>query len=83
MTVADKLSALLVKHGLWDHEAEAIIQTMREDDANANLAEVFNKEWDGYPPQFHAVAWMITKRQAIEWIDANKPQHFARSALTA
>ena len=83
MTVADKLSALLVERMLWDHEAESIIQAMREDDAHAQLTEAFDKEWEGYPTQFHAVAWTITKQQAIEWIDANKPQHFARSVLTA
>jgi hypothetical protein len=42
------------------------------------LSEVFHKTWDGYPVEFHAIAWLTIKRFAIQYIDENKPMHFAR-----
>jgi len=42
--------------------------------------------WDDdeaeYPPQLLAGPVMAAKRRAVEWIDANAPQHFARAGLS-
>ena len=86
MTVAEKLSELMVQHGLWPDEAKAVLELLksenrtegRENYSSDELSAVLDKDWGGYPKPFHTVAWMVAKRVALAYIDANKPQHFAR-----
>ena len=77
-SVGGTLRKMMTDNGLWPQEADAVLESVRTEKHAEALAEVLGKTWDGYPSQFHAGAWMTVKRMVIEYIDANKPQHFAR-----
>ncbi len=78
-TIESKLRQLLEQHGLWPQEVDAVIAAMKSDEITKSMAQRWNDDADGYPPQMMAVLWTSAKRQAREWIDANKPKHFARA----
>ena len=83
MTVREKLEEVLVNHGLWPEEASIVFELMLERSVQGDgLGEVkWNDSAEAYPAQLLAVVLLILKERAVEWIDANKPKHFARVAL--
>lgn len=80
-TIRSAISDNLKQHGLWDDEAAAVMQVV----VSAPELDTLEGRWDtdqgAYPPVIINIAWLVAKRKAVEWIDANKPQHFARSML--
>lgn len=77
-SVGGTLHKMMTDNGLWPQEADAVLESVRTDKHAEALAEVLGRTWDGYHTQFHAVAWLTVKGMVVEYIDANKPQHFAR-----
>lgn len=77
-SVGGQLHKMMIDNGLWPQEADAVLESVRTEKNAEALAEVLNKTWEGYPRQLHAVAWITVKKMVVEYIDANKPQHFAR-----
>ncbi|MEE8262719.1 MAG: hypothetical protein V3R83_09680 [Gammaproteobacteria bacterium] len=78
MTIRSWLVNRGVENGLWENEAQAVVNQIADDETLKALGDVLEKSADGYPKQFFAVAWMTFESEAIKWIDANKPKHFAR-----
>ena len=81
-SVGGTLHEMMTNNGLWPQETDAVMESVRTEKHAEALAEVLGKTWEGYPKQFHAVAWMIVKRMVVEYIDANQPEHFARPMFT-
>ena len=75
-TVRLKMESLLTENGLWPDEAKAVMNAMVAED------KTMGKKWsdwaDGYSVQMLDTLFVIAKREAVKWIDANKPLHFAR-----
>lgn len=81
MTVRKKLHEYLTSYGLWPEEAGEILDSIEIDKTYYALNEVMHKQADGYPIQFFVAAHMTVRSAALDWIDANKPMHFAQYVL--
>ena len=77
MKVAEFLSQKLQQYGLRPDESVAVLDRLRESDIYKPIAEVLDKDIEGYPPQFAAVALLSAKNIAIEFLEETKPMHFA------
>lgn len=80
MTVENHIKTELINHGLWPNEAEIVIESLKED-----LQKVIVKWSDdcsAYPPVLINTLFSLSKVKAIEYIDKNAPNHFARNLLS-
>jgi len=85
MTFKEKLIKLGEENGLWQREAEQIVEAMITDDnaGHKTMAGRWNDDVDGYPPQMIAVLWMSFKFIADKWLAEHKPMHWARPMFTS
>jgi hypothetical protein len=67
---------------MWPEGAEAVLELVKADPANASMANRWNEPSSNYPKTILAIIHMITKAKALEWIDANQPQAFYRPMFT-
>ena len=79
MTLKEDLKTRLLKHGLFESEAEKVLLSMQNDNIYSTLTEVFNLDWNSFPQEFRALAWYTTCGAVIDWMNAEKPNHFAKS----
>ncbi len=83
-TIRERIEKELFNHGLWPEEAKAIVKEMETQDLQET--KTMKDRWDeaeeGYPKVVLAVLLLSAKTQAVQWIDKNKPRHFARYILT-
>ena len=87
MTIREWFSKHLIKNGLWPHDAEAVLAKIETDATEDGfpsakptwlIVEIFEKNVEDYPPHLFAVMTLVVNNYAVTWIDANKPNHFAR-----
>ena len=78
MTIEDKIKEMLVEHGMWEDQAEAVVEAMKANEINRSMVHRWNDDVEGYPPSMLAILWMKAKHAAIEYIDANCPETFFR-----
>ena len=78
-TIGAKMVELLKKHGLFASDLDDILALVVEE--NAATSEVIHNAAEGYPIELMASIWEVTRIAAIEWIDENRPKHFARPLL--
>ena len=76
MTWREWMQKYLTDSGLWPEEALAVVNEYV--DGNAAMQPIADRGHDGYPPQMNAVVALGLHATAVRWIDANKPQHWAR-----
>jgi hypothetical protein len=71
----------LYNNGLFEDQAEAVLKQTMEN------SESMRGRWDdpiGHYPQALIIAtWLIIQDEAVKWIDANAPQHWARAMFVA
>lgn len=80
MTFRTAFSTYLVNHGLWPNEAGEIIAEYL-DGIGQEIKQRIDDATEGYPPQLMPICIMGLRTVAIEWIDKNKPKHFAKQLL--
>jgi len=78
-TVEQVLVKKLVENMLWPKEAVEVVALLKADETTAGVR--FDGAPDSYPTPMLAVLLMSAKRHAVDWIDKNKPMHFARPLL--
>lgn len=79
-TVEQFLVKQLVANMLWPKEAVAVVAKMiAEDETGVRFDSRLGES--GYPKQMLAILTLTAKRVAVDWIDENKPMHFARPLL--
>lgn len=78
MTFIEYFKKYFEDRGLWSEEANAVIEIMQADKANESMSGRWTDKVEEYPPQILSVLGMGADRAAVEWIDANKPHHWAR-----
>jgi len=76
-TTEQRIRAFLEERGLFGSQTDAVIQRVKAVPEVATLS--FNDRDDAYPKAMLAVLFLTAQRCAIEWMDAECPQHFARS----
>lgn len=81
MTIQESIETRLVEHGLWPDEAHTVVEALKADEASKPMSGRWHEDTAAYPHPLLTVVWIGAKRQAAEWLKANKPQHFARSLL--
>ena len=82
MTIRETLAKYLVDNGLWPQEAELVIDAYRDNEMTPeDMGRRLNDDTEGYPPQLMPLLLLAIRHEAVEWIDANKPLHFARLML--
>jgi len=79
MTMKDKMKALLMQNGMFESEAEQVMEMAKNDTRLADMKSRWNDDIEGYPPQLLSSIWFSVKRNALLWIDANIPQAFYRN----
>lgn len=83
MTIREKMEEMLVDHMLWPDEAKAVVAAAEKDEVLDAMQGRWGQDTEGYPPQVVVATWISVKHVAVEWLKANKPQHFALMALDA
>ncbi|WP_027358407.1 hypothetical protein [Desulforegula conservatrix] len=77
------VSKKLQDHGLWQQEAEAVMDIVEKAPENKAMQGRWHESPDAYSSGILVALWWSSKNHAIAWIDANKPEHFAREILAA
>ena len=72
-TIREYLGRFLLDHGLWPDQVETVLNGID----NTGLVSVYQEHADGYPEHFLAVSLLTAKTAALDWIDANAPNHMA------
>jgi hypothetical protein len=83
MSIRERLEKSLVENGMWPDEAKEVLNIAAEDEVLKPMEFRWDDAAEGYPQSLFAVIWLRLKEIAVEWIDKNKPQHFARTILTS
>ena len=80
MTIKEYLTEYMTNHGLFPDEADKVIDVYkaREDSMSQRMGDKI----EGYPPEFPSVLLVTIRRDVVDWIDANKPKHWARGMFT-
>ncbi len=78
MTIRETLHKYLTDHGLWDKEAELVIDAYRKSEMCFDEGRRLNDSIEGYPSKLLAILIKVVRHEAVKWIDAYKPKHFAR-----
>lgn len=78
MTFTQYLTDHLTNHGLWPNEAGAVIDQWLETPPGEPMQGRMSDHTQGYPDAMMAVLMLSINSAAVQWIDANKPKHFAR-----
>ena len=80
MTIREWAEKQLTDRGLWPDEASAVVDAYAE--GEESMAHRWNDATEGYPVSLFAVLLLCLSDEAVRWIDANKPKHFARGMFT-
>jgi hypothetical protein len=79
MKIRDRLQKKLEENMLFPQEATEVLARYENSDVGESMRGRMDDDESGYPLQLMAVVWTGIKHMAVEWIDENKPKHFARS----
>lgn len=74
MTVIEWSKKYLTDRGLWADEADIVIGKIK----SPALIEILHKESGDYPMVFLVTVALVLDRHALDYIDTEKPMHFAR-----
>ena len=82
MTFEERLNELLVEHGMWPGQAQAIVDRVKAAKRNESMEGRWDDQIEDYPPQMLAVLWMSVRTEALVYIDENCPQAWFRPMFT-
>ena len=77
-TTKERCIEFLTDRGLWPNEAEAVLEKAKPEIEVGGYRMTWERPASEYPVELYAVIGLILSRNAVEWIDRNKPMHFAR-----
>ncbi len=78
MTIRKKMTTMLYENGLFEKEATAIIDHYLEGKMGSAMKGRMDDDLTAYPAALISVTWLGVKNAAVDWIDKNCPQHWAR-----
>ena len=79
MKIRDKLLKLLHDNGLFETEAKAVLDLYLSSPLGEPMKSRMDDDESGYPQTTIVATWMGVCASAVEWIDKNKPHHWARA----
>ena len=63
-TIQERMTALLIEHGMWPEDAAVVIQKCMSDDDLQPLQKCWSDSSEGYPSYLLAAIWQAVQRQA-------------------
>lgn len=83
MTIKKRILQHLESNGLFDDQAQEVFAALEKSQGAVMQGGPvsggrWNDEETGYPPQLMAVLIVAADMEAVNWIDANLPKHWAR-----
>lgn len=81
MTIRKKLEERLYENGLFEDQAAAVVKRFEESEAGKPMKGRMDEDESSYPSNLMVVLWVSVKHSAVEWIDENIPQHWARAVF--
>ncbi len=77
-TIRQKMMSMLDERGMFEADAKKIIECYLASEAGKPMAGRMDESTAAYPSAVLAVTWMGVNAEALTFIDANCPQHWAR-----
>lgn len=78
MTFREFFTDRLTEQGLWEDESAEVIASYLSSEVGEPMNGRFDDSMEDYPKTLLVGVWLGIKDAARNWIDKNKPQHFAR-----
>ena len=82
-TTKEKCISFLTNNGLWPQESEQVFEAAKPRLEVGGYQMTWDRPANEYPNALYAVMFITLKAVALEWIDQNKPMHFARPMFTS
>lgn len=76
MTFEQWMRDKLTNNGMFPDQVEAVVTRVKAE--NESMAQRWNDQIDGYPEQMISSLWLVVKRIALEYIDAECPKAWFR-----
>jgi len=81
MTFEEKLTELLIQHGMFESQAQIVVDRMKTDENNKGMNGCWSHQVKNYPLQMLAILWWRAIDGALAYIDETCPKAFFRSEL--
>jgi len=78
MKIREKFLKNLQNMGLFGSEAKGVLELYEKSSMGEPMKGRMGDDESDYPSQVIATTWIGISASAVEWIDKNKPQHWAR-----
>lgn len=80
MTTKERLKKMLTDRGMFDDQADAILEEAipKIESATPDYQMTWNRPAEEYPDVLYNVMWIYLKDAALEWIEKNAPQTWFR-----
>lgn len=80
MTIKETLTGYMTKRGLFPAEADEVVEAYKA--REPSMSQRMGDQTEDYPPEFLTVLLVTIRLGVVDWIDNNKPKHWARSMFT-
>ena len=77
MKIRNLLQQKLEDKGLWPQEAQAVLKAAEANPANQPMQKRWEDDSEDYPTALLSLLLIGVEHEAVRWLKANKPQHFA------
>lgn len=73
MTTKERLKKMLTDHGMFDNQADAVLEEAipKIEGATPDYQVTWDRSADEYPEALYGVMWLYLKDAALKWIDKN------------
>lgn len=78
MTIANEVKKFLVDRGMFEDDANAVLERMKTAPENGAMKDRWNDPVSDYPPAIKALALFSAKKHGLEYIDENIPKAWFR-----
>ena len=80
MTTREKLMDMLVQHGMFESQAEKVLEIAipKIEAATPDYRITWNRPAEEYPNALYRVMWIYVKAAAKDWIAENAPRAWFR-----
>lgn len=81
-TIEGKILARMVNNGLFPEQAQEVMAAYKASDAGKSMAGRWSDSPRDYPQAVMGGIWLGIQTQAIDWIEKNCPEHWAKPMFT-
>lgn len=74
MTVEQKMKDWLISNGMFDNQAEEVLNLAKEEELFKSMKNRWQSDSEGYPTALYAVLIISLREIALQWIEENCPE---------